>query len=248
MTKSIRRPRAGFTLIELLTVIAIIGILAAIIIPTVGGVQERARRTTDLSNIKQVVQSAIIYANDNNERMPGTTVKPLSGTGTSVNTTAHLWAAALAKSTGLNDPNFYLSKSDPFAPEIVPLTILNETKDGVNTAFSNLTDISLDVIAGLRLSDPSTTPVAYTRGLNNTGYWTQTKGVYKADGGYVAFIGGNVSFYKDLRGDDNAGALIATNGNKTYNILATIKAAARVFGLSNSEIGTAAGTAGGATP
>lgn len=41
-----RNTREGFTLIELLTVIAIIGILAAILIPTAMGVQRRAKAAT----------------------------------------------------------------------------------------------------------------------------------------------------------------------------------------------------------
>lgn len=40
-----RRSVSGFTLIELLTVISIIGILAAITIPVVGGVREKTRKT-----------------------------------------------------------------------------------------------------------------------------------------------------------------------------------------------------------
>lgn len=53
---SVRRsaPRQAFTLIELLTVIAIIGILAAIIIPTVGKVRDSAKKAQCVSNLKQI--------------------------------------------------------------------------------------------------------------------------------------------------------------------------------------------------
>ncbi len=44
-SKSSRRRPAAFTLIELLTVIAVIGILSAILIPTVGAVQSNAKKT-----------------------------------------------------------------------------------------------------------------------------------------------------------------------------------------------------------
>lgn len=55
----------GFTLIELLTVIAIVGVLAAIIIPVVGKVRASTRASTSASNLRQIGAANLLYAQDN---------------------------------------------------------------------------------------------------------------------------------------------------------------------------------------
>lgn len=63
--------RRGFTLIELLVVIAIIAILAAILFPVFARAREKARQTSCLSNVKQLVLGVMMYAQDYDESLPG---------------------------------------------------------------------------------------------------------------------------------------------------------------------------------
>jgi len=246
MIKPIRRSNAGFTLIELLTVIAIIGILAAIIIPTVGNVQKRAQRTADGSNLRQIGQSALIYAQDNKDRLPSTSLSSTSATfgrtvGTGNTTNVHLFAAALAVGAGLNDGRMWVSKIDEGlpngddAPNASLSTIINGTKDAFTAGFTDSFP-AYAVVAGLSASDAATSPVAFTRGLSTSGSWDETAGVYKKEGGFVYFLGGNVAFLKSLGNTDGAsgdGEMVSTNGNKTINILSSFKASRRAYSKGN---------------
>ncbi|MDR3692233.1 MAG: prepilin-type N-terminal cleavage/methylation domain-containing protein [Fimbriimonas sp.] len=62
--------RKAFTLIELLVVIAIIAILAAILFPVFAQAKAAAKRTADLSNIKEITLGFIMYTGDNDDYGP----------------------------------------------------------------------------------------------------------------------------------------------------------------------------------
>ena len=62
--------RSGFTLIELLVVIAIIAILAAILFPVFARARENARRSSCMSNLKQIGLGILQYTQDYDEHFP----------------------------------------------------------------------------------------------------------------------------------------------------------------------------------
>lgn len=60
----------AFTLIELLVVIAIIAILAAILFPVFAQAKVAAKSAADLSNVKQLALSTVMYSTDNDDLFP----------------------------------------------------------------------------------------------------------------------------------------------------------------------------------
>lgn len=71
--------RRGFTLIELLVVIAIIAILAAILFPVFARAREKARQSSCLSNVKQVILAIQQYVGDYDQVYPLATIRVPAG-------------------------------------------------------------------------------------------------------------------------------------------------------------------------
>jgi len=63
----------AFTLIELLVVIAIIAILAAILFPVFAQAKSAAKRTAELSNVKNLTTAMFIYSGDTDDTVPPVT-------------------------------------------------------------------------------------------------------------------------------------------------------------------------------
>jgi prepilin-type N-terminal cleavage/methylation domain-containing protein/prepilin-type processing-associated H-X9-DG protein len=59
---------AAFTLIELVVVVSIIGILSALLLPSLSNAKSRAQATSCMNNSKQLMLAWILYAADNNDR------------------------------------------------------------------------------------------------------------------------------------------------------------------------------------
>ena len=238
---------AAFTLIELLTVIAIIGILAAILVPTVGSMQKRAQRAVDGTNVREILKAGQVYASDNQDKYPDPQPTGIPNTVLNATQLTWKWPGILAKNRILENAEFYFSKVDPATEQNAqPIQFIitpSAQRNQLHPTFTTSRSPSWEFVGGGKTSDHPMTPVIYTRGLQPTGIWSATSGVYGDTGGYVAFNGGAVTFYPNL-GTPQTSPLVSNNPSSTsqnrptdlkqaipLNGTAVTNASARIYGI-----------------
>ncbi len=198
------RPRA-FTLVELLAVVAVIAILSALLVPAVGFMMEGARKSAAQSNLRQIAMAYSAYSSQ--------TGQPRSISADTI----YNWALTLAREINLNEAGLFILSEDPLViqnadtpPQSVAFPIdgvwkLNGDFDGYPLSFAVVSGILPD-------SAPSTTPIAWTRGLQTDGTWASLNdtnpGVYGDEGGHIVYLDGHVVWYPDLLGPDGNGVLV----------------------------------------
>jgi prepilin-type N-terminal cleavage/methylation domain-containing protein/prepilin-type processing-associated H-X9-DG protein len=201
--------RKGFTLIELLTVITIIGILAAILIPTIGGVIKVAQKSAAQSNAHQIAQTYISYstgsANPRTIQTPemGGTGGAVAGIANSIEDVAFI----LAKNNGLNDASlWYVKQDDQLNGVTIPPSVITGEADSATAVaadFAKISPKSWAFVIGLSTnSDASTTPVLWTYGLGHDGKWAKIS-PWAGTGGHIAYLDGHVTW----------ASAVTTNGN-----------------------------------
>lgn len=73
--KEQQKDQFGFTLIELLVVISIIAVLAAMLLPALATAKRSAQGLQCLNNARQLQMAWLLYAEDHNDKMPGTRLR-----------------------------------------------------------------------------------------------------------------------------------------------------------------------------
>jgi hypothetical protein len=141
----------------------------------------------------------------------------------------------------------WVSRSDQLVDQSIVSdvgTVLDVPKTGQTSAFVALTDLSVQVVAGLTTTFPSTVPIVFTRGLQTDGTWADD-GTYGSDGGHVGFLGGNVVFIQNAGASPADGRFVDSAGARTNNILATVfpgtnLGTVRFLGTTSAKIGPSA--------
>ena len=92
-----KRNEKGFTMVELIIVVAIMGIIGALLVPAFGAMSAKARLTTDLSTVKTLKRTADSYKAELGSYPAAT---DLSGLNSALGEKGYLDASAVIQTSG----------------------------------------------------------------------------------------------------------------------------------------------------
>jgi len=135
--------RKGFTLVELLVVIGIIALLISILLPSLNRARETANRVKCGSNMRQIGQAILLYANENKGNYPRTrynsTISTANGSWDITNTNTAVDPFVPPGSGKIKDNDvipaiFLLIRTQDITPEVFVCPSSNDEKDIYGTA------------------------------------------------------------------------------------------------------------------
>jgi len=97
------RSEKGFTMIELIIVIAILGILAAILVPSFAQMTRKSRLNADINTVRNAQTQLELYIAEKDGMYPDKDGKPTNTTGTGPVMVQGLYKAEYIKESDMND-------------------------------------------------------------------------------------------------------------------------------------------------
>lgn len=219
------RNRKGFTLIELLTVIAIIGILAAVLFPGVQGVMRAAKKNSALNKIRNIGQGYVSWSQGTRNIASGTW-----SSGKSQTTSISGYAAILADGAQLDSGELWFLDGDKAADtiDVIPKTVITKSGSTVSiaTAFSTAltqgkSGWNVYTKTSRSLAGSVITPLGWSRGLKTDGTWPaegtgDTDSVWGTEGGHICYGDGHVNWVPNTAAD-GPNAFQKTDGTASAN-------------------------------